>query len=46
MPRRTWKARSTSRAISSPRMQVANALEEIRLSLGDRLRLFVALWRD
>jgi cyclopropane-fatty-acyl-phospholipid synthase len=27
-------------------MQVANALEEIRLSLGDRLRLFVELWRN
>jgi len=27
-------------------MKVADAMEEIRLSLGDRLRLFVALWRD
>jgi cyclopropane-fatty-acyl-phospholipid synthase len=27
-------------------MNVANAMEEIRLSWRDRLRLFVALWRD
>jgi cyclopropane-fatty-acyl-phospholipid synthase len=27
-------------------MQVANALEDVRLSLGDRLRLFVELWRN
>jgi hypothetical protein len=26
-------------------MDVANAMEEIRLSWRDRLRLFVALWR-
>jgi cyclopropane-fatty-acyl-phospholipid synthase len=26
-------------------MKVADALEEVRLSLGDRLRLFVELWR-
>ncbi|PYN55534.1 MAG: hypothetical protein DMD94_11010 [Candidatus Rokuibacteriota bacterium] len=27
-------------------MKVADAMEEIRLSLRDRLRLFMALWRD
>ena len=27
-------------------MNVANAMEEIRLSWRDRMRLFVALWRD
>ncbi|HVG78637.1 MAG TPA: hypothetical protein VNF03_10880 [Patescibacteria group bacterium] len=27
-------------------MKVADALEEIRLSTADRLRLFVSLWRD
>jgi len=27
-------------------MLVANALEEIRLSTGDRLRLLAALWRN
>jgi hypothetical protein len=26
-------------------MSVANAIEEIRLSLGDRLRILAALWR-
>jgi hypothetical protein len=26
-------------------MSVANAIEEIRLSLGDRLRILLALWR-
>ena len=27
-------------------MKVADAMEEIRLSTADRLRLFVSLWRD
>src|SRR5262245_6528650 len=27
-------------------MNIANSIEEMRLSLGDRMRLLLALWRD